>query len=187
MRASNRTLILLAAAGIAFTGTIALSARAAPAVTPQDARDIAAEAYIYFYPLVSMDVTRRQMANTGSGMNEFAHLRSFPDAKFREVVRSNFDTLYSVAWLDLTKGPVIVSAPDTHGRYYLLPMLDMWTDVFAAPGKRVGHRSGEFSGRAAGLDRHPARRRRTHSVADVLCLGDRPHTDQRACRLSGGA
>ena len=47
------------------------------------------------------------------------------------MVRFNFDTLYCLAWLDLSREPIILSAPDTRGSYYLLPLLDMWTDVFA--------------------------------------------------------
>lgn len=106
--------------------------------------DIAAEAYIYFYPLVTMEITRRQCVNLEAGkkpgfgpINQFSHMRAYPDANFKVVVRPNFDTLYSVAWLDLTEDAQVVSVPDTKGRYYLLPMLDMWTDVFAVPGTRT--------------------------------------------------
>ena len=108
-----------------------------------DAHAIGVAAYTYFYPLVTMDVTRKQLTNVAkvegvSGpVNTFASLAAFPPADLKVVVRPNFDTLYSSAWLDLTKEPMIVSVPDTQGRYYLLPMLDMWTDVFASPGWRT--------------------------------------------------
>lgn len=121
-----------------------VSTAATPAVTAEEAYAIAQEAYIYFYPLITMDVTRKQLINLdsktsplGGPPNAFTHVRAFPSAEMRSVVRPNFDTLYSAAWLDLTEGPVVVSTADTGGRYFLLPMIDMWTDVFAVPGKRT--------------------------------------------------
>jgi len=131
----------------------AVRAQPAAKVTEQEAYDIGVEAYTYFYPLITMELSRRQMTNVekvsgmGSGpMNQFSNVPAYPTADMRVVVRPNFDTLYSIAWLDLTQEPVIVSAPDTAGRYYLLPMLDMWSDVFAVPGKRTsGTGAGNFA------------------------------------------
>ncbi len=110
-----------------------------------EARDVAVNAYLYLYPLVTMEITRQQATSSPPGerpgrgpMNTFSHIREFPAADFKIVVRPNFDTLYSSAWLDLTGGPVVVSAgADPDGRYYELPMYDMWTDAFAAPGQRT--------------------------------------------------
>jgi hypothetical protein len=121
-------------------------------VSPADAHAIAVDAYLYFYPLISMDLTRKQSTNIEAGkefgkgpMNMFVSVPEYPPADMKVVVRVNFDTLYSIAWLDLTKGPLIVSVPDTAGRFYLLPMIDMWTDVFASPGQRTtGTEAGNF-------------------------------------------
>ena len=126
------------------------SARAQGApISEQEAHAIAVDAYIYFYPLISMDMSRKQFTNGTSDfkgpMNTFVNVREYPPATFKGVVRSNFDTLYSASWLDMTKEPVVITAPDTDGRYYLLPMLDMWTDVFASPGWRTtGTKAGTF-------------------------------------------
>jgi hypothetical protein len=79
-------------------------------------------------------------------MNTFNDFRADPTADLRKVVRFNFDTLYSLAWLDLIKEPMVVSAPHTDGLCYLLPMLDMWTEVFAVPGKPAsGTKAGNFA------------------------------------------
>ncbi len=148
MRRSTIALTL----GLLLSPLLSLSAQAQSALTEQEAQSIAVDAYIYFYPLILMDITRKQSTNIEPGkefgkgpMNMFVNVPEYPPADFKGVVRSNFDTLYSIAWLDLTKGPQVVSAPDTNGRYYLLPMLDMWTDVFASPGWRTtGTQVGNF-------------------------------------------
>lgn len=130
---------------------LSLPAQSQSAITEPDAQSIALDAYVYFYPLVTMDVTRKQLTNVepgkglGAPMNTFFNVPTFPTADMKQVVRPNFDTLYSISTLDLTKEPMVVSVPDTGGRYYLLPMLDMWSDVFASPGWRTtGTQAGNF-------------------------------------------
>ena len=120
------------------------TAAAQVTVSQQEATEIAREAYIYAYPLVLMEMTRRFSTNvpdtrrfTKAPMNQFANVPAFPDDKFRAVVRPNADTLYSIVWFDVSKEPLLVRVPDSGGRYYLMPTLDMWTDVFDSAGKRT--------------------------------------------------
>lgn len=151
MKSSLSAAAVLAAALVVFLPTmLAIAADAQP--TADEAHAIGVEAYLYFYPLITMDITRKQFTNIEPGkefgkgpMNMFVSIPEYPPADFKGVVRSNFDTLYSIAWLDLTDEPVVISAPDTSGRYYLLPMLDMWSDVFASPGWRTtGTKAADF-------------------------------------------
>jgi hypothetical protein len=115
-------------------------------VTPIDDREaieIAEEAYIYGYPLVTMEMTRRVMTNTvtpennHAPMGQFYNAKTYPNASFRDVTAPNADTLYSTAWLDVSREPYIFSIPDMNGRYFLMPMLSAWTDVIAVPGSRT--------------------------------------------------
>jgi len=104
---------------------------------------LATEAYVYAYPLITMEMTRRVMTNvekpegTRAPMGQFVRSRTYPNASFRDVTAPNADTLYTTTWLDVTKGPWILNLPDMKGRYFLFPMLDGWTNVFQVPGKRT--------------------------------------------------
>lgn len=138
---------------VAFTFTLGVSA-SAQKISDQEAYEIARDAYVYAYPIVTMDVSMRQSTNVPNAntiplrapINQFAHARTYPRAEDRDVVRYNFDTLYSPVWLDLAREPIVLSVPDTAGRYYLLPMLDMWTDVFSVIGSRTtGTKAGNFA------------------------------------------
>ncbi len=131
--------------GLLLVGTCARADSAPPALPPSDeVREIAADAYIYAYPLVLMELTRRQTTSVAEAttalaapVNRFAHLEAFPDPRFTAVVRPNADTLYSSLWFDVTAEPLVIGIPNPEGRYVLLPILDMWTEVFASPGSRT--------------------------------------------------
>ena len=135
------------AASVALSVSMLFGGPAAQAadLTQDDANAIAIDAYLYFYPLVTMELTRRQLVSLpagagtfgGGAMNLIDNVTTYPTAGDKSVVRPNFDTLYSSTFIDLTDGPMVLTVPDTDGRYYLMPLLDMWTDTFAAPGWRT--------------------------------------------------
>jgi hypothetical protein len=131
-------------AGVLLAGCpVAENGRATAAESSIEITDLGVDAYIYAYPLVTMEMTRRVMTNvarpesTRAPMGQLVRAREYPDASFRDVTAPNADTLYTVAWLDLAREPWVLGIPDMKGRYYLVPMLDGWTDVFKVPGKRT--------------------------------------------------
>jgi hypothetical protein len=110
----------------------------------EEAAQIGVEAYIYGYPLVTMEMTRRHLTNVGrptegvgAPMGQLVRMRKYPTAEFRQVTAPNADTLYVSGWIDVAKEPWVLSLPDAKGRYYLFPMLNAWTDVFQVPGTRT--------------------------------------------------
>jgi DNA sulfur modification protein DndE len=102
-----------------------------------------AEAYMYGYPVLTMDYTHKLSTNTvesdGRGkapLNEWATVRQFPRAAFKGVVRPNLDTYYSLIYADLSINPLYIYIPATE-RYYLMPILNAFGDVIASPGSRT--------------------------------------------------
>ena len=140
---SMRRILVGLLAGIVIAAGSARAESPKAAVETHSAKDTAIEAYVYAYPLVTMEYTRQAMTNTvkpegtRAPMGEFVRMRSYPNAQFRDVTAPNADTLYTQAWVDVTKEPWVLSLPDMNGRYYLFPMLDGWTNVFQVPGSRT--------------------------------------------------
>jgi len=101
------------------------------------------EAYVYGFPLIMMDLTKDASTAVPTAgeftapVNQFSVMTHYPDASFRAVVRTGLDTLFAVAWADLDKEPLVLSVPDTHGRYYVIALFDMWSNVFTSIGKRT--------------------------------------------------
>lgn len=107
----------------------------------RDLDDIAREAYVYLYPLLVMETTKRRLrattATDAESGNLFAHQMNTATDKWRSVARPNIDTLFSAAWVDLSAGPAMLTLPPAGDRYHMFQMLDFWTDTFAVPGSRA--------------------------------------------------
>jgi len=116
-----------------------------------EARQIAEDAYIYGYSLITTEVTRVQFTNvpkvqgTQAPMGQFMNVPRYPPGDYRGVSAPNADTLYSIAWVDLTKEPAVFSHPDMGKRYFLLPTYSLWMPVIEVPGSRTtGEKAAKF-------------------------------------------
>ena len=135
--------ITFASGGMISTPIKAWDGLVADAFEDVDEFRIASDAYIYGYPLVTMEMTRKVITNiaapegTRAPMGHIIKLRQYPNSSFRDVTAPNADTLYTTAFFDVGDEPWVLEAPDMNGRYFLLPFLDGWTEVFEVPGKRT--------------------------------------------------
>ncbi|MBV8797107.1 MAG: DUF1254 domain-containing protein [Hyphomicrobiales bacterium] len=133
----------LLATGALSSRAIALDGPLADLVEGAEDFEAASDAYVYGYPLVTMEMTRRVITNvakpegTRGPMGQIIRMRAYPDASFRDVTAPNADTLYTTSFFDVGDEPWVLSVPDMKGRYFLLPFLDGWTNVFAVPGSRT--------------------------------------------------
>jgi len=123
--------------------TVAAVPLSARALTVDEAKAIAMDAYVYGYSLITTEVTRVQMSNVPkieglhAPMGQFINVKRYPPADFRGVSAPNADTLYSLAWLDLGKEPTVFSYPDMGKRYFLFPMYSLWMPVIESAGSRT--------------------------------------------------
>jgi hypothetical protein len=136
--------LLIAAVVAALVGFTAMPS-VADDLTPQEAQKIGIGAYIYGYSLITSDVTRAAFINVKAPsprtfqapLNQFVSLPKYPPADYHGVTAPNADTLYSGAFIDVSKEPIVLSYPGMHGRYFLFPIYSQWTNVISAPGKRT--------------------------------------------------
>ena len=139
---NKRYLGAAALAGLLLTQTACLAAKAdedGPALQMRTSL-IASDGYVFGFPVLLMDQTyqaateKPYLCGLGGPVNSFTHKFSIPGPDFRAVVRPNVDTLYSSAFLDLAEGPMVLEVPEVKDRFYLMAMLDAWTNNFAGPG-----------------------------------------------------
>jgi hypothetical protein len=104
---------------------------------------IVREAYVYGYPLVTMDMTRRQQTNVAAPddahapMGQLIKMRAYPAVDNRGAAAPNADTMYTMVWLDVSTEPWVFSIPDMGDRFYIMPMLSSFNEVFYVAGQRV--------------------------------------------------
>jgi hypothetical protein len=187
--------VLLAIAGGASAASASPVTRAA--VRADQARDLGRQAYDYGLPLLEFLRVRAEETSVrcpdGMGnapVNSISNARGFARPEDRTVVAPNTDTLYSIAHLDLSRGPIVFSHPGMGKRYYSFEFLDPYTNVIDIRGTRKdGAAAGAFELRwnhAPGKAKRPShtpliksKYRRVWMIGRTLASGP---ADQRKAR-----
>ena len=119
-------------------------------LTDPELSTLVQRAYVYGFPVYEMYRIRYRVLYNPKNpqrldVNMLGHARQLLDYKTQTVTAPNNDTLYSIAWLNLSEEPQVLSVPDTGGRYYSIALMDFYTNNFAYVGRRVtGARKGYY-------------------------------------------
>jgi hypothetical protein len=111
--------------------------------TANPKQKIVREAYIYGYPLVTMDMTRRQQTNVRvaddahAPMGQLIKMRAYPAVDNKGAAAPNADTMYTMVWYDVSTEPWVFSIPDMGDRFYIMPILSSFNEVFHVAGSRA--------------------------------------------------
>jgi hypothetical protein len=103
----------------------------------EEAVSAAVDAYLYGYPLITFDIARMQQTNVAAPdaehapMGQMIRMRTYPAVDNHCCAAPNADALYTEAWLDVSKEPWVLGIPDMGSRYYIVPMLDGYSEVFS--------------------------------------------------------
>lgn len=154
MKVTRRRFTQTATSAIAFmaAGAIGLPARATISVSPDEARAIAKEAYIYGFPMVDyyrimwayfINEKDKQYKGPPNGLYSEANVYTPADTA---VQTPNSDTPYSFCWLDLRAEPIVLTLPKIDAnRYFSVQLVDSYTYNFDYLGNRAtGNDGGSF-------------------------------------------
>ncbi|WP_083240476.1 DUF1254 domain-containing protein [Methyloceanibacter methanicus] len=116
------------------------------------ANSLATQAATFCASPVGMYNLRQDIATGASPKAKPNHIWRMPNistpklAKESGYVTPNVNTIYGFGFMDLAEEPVILTTPDSKGRYYIVQLVSMYDDTFAyGAGKDVGYSGGTYA------------------------------------------
>lgn len=176
------------AAAVVCAATLLPVEKAAAAQQTMAAQELLEQAYLYAFPLVLMDATRKVSTNTETPngtrapINQFIHAEKLADAASRAVVTPNVDTIYTQAFLDVGSEPMLYGVPQTD-RFFNVQVLDAWTNtaaVLEAPGLYAITRSDWQGELPEGVQRINVPTTRVWTIARIVLSGQEDLPNVRA-------